>query len=241
MDMLIALLIAVALAGIHLFAGRIRFLTTVPRSAWLSGAGGASVAYVFLHLLPELAAGQEAIAAVAPLAFLETHVWLVALLGLAVFYGLDQLALRSGQETSDDNPGQGVFWLHIGSFGFYNTLVGYLLLHSEESSRASLLLFGLAMALHFFVNDNGLHRHYESRYRHAGRWVLAAAVLAGWGLGMVASVGDAVIAALLAFLGGGIILNVLKEELPAERESRFWAFAVGVAAYTALLLAVRSV
>src|SRR5690606_28721775 len=80
MDTLIALLVALALAAVHLFAGRLRFLDTVPRAAWLSGAGGASVAYVFLHLLPELAAGQEAIADAAPLAFLETHVWMVALL-----------------------------------------------------------------------------------------------------------------------------------------------------------------
>ena len=34
------------------------------------------------------------------------------------------------------------------------------------------------------------------------------------------------------------MLNVLKEELPRERESRFWAFALGAALYSALLLAV---
>ena len=33
-------------------------------------------------------------------------------------------------------------------------------------------------------------------------------------------------------------MNVLEEELPKERESRFWAFAVGVALYAALLLAL---
>ncbi len=41
---------------------------------------------------------------------------------------------------------------------------------------------------------------------------------------------------LLALLGGGIILNVLKEELPEQRESRFWAFALGGLGYAALLL-----
>jgi len=38
-------------------------------------------------------------------------------------------------------------------------------------------------------------------------------------------------AVLLAFLAGGVILNVLKEELPEERDRRFWAFLVGAAAY----------
>jgi hypothetical protein len=43
-------------------------------------------------------------------------------------------------------------------------------------------------------------------------------------------------ATMFAFLAGGIILNVLKEELPEERESRFSAFTAGTAAYAALLL-----
>jgi hypothetical protein len=43
--------------------------------------------------------------------------------------------------------------------------------------------------------------------------------------------------ALTAFVGGSVILNVLKEELPEDRQSRFGAFLVGAAAYSALLLA----
>lgn len=238
---LIALGLALVLAAVHVFARRLRPSGGVPRSAWLSGAGGASVAYVFLHLLPELAAGQDDISAVLPLAFLETHVWLVALLGLATFYGLDQLALTSSRRAGADEPEQGVFWVHVGSFAVYNTLVGYLLLHREESTRASLLLFGLAMALHFFVNDDALRQHYADRYHRVGRWLLSGAVLVGWGLGAATAMGDAAIAAILAFVGGGVILNVLKEELPSERESRFWAFALGAALYAGLLLAVRAV
>lgn len=42
---------------------------------------------------------------------------------------------------------------------------------------------------------------------------------------------------LVAFIGGGTILNVLKEELPEERRSSFAAFLVGAAAYAAGLLA----
>ena len=45
-------------------------------------------------------------------------------------------------------------------------------------------------------------------------------------------------AALTAFLGGGVVLNMLKEEVPSERQSRFWAFAGGAVGYAALLLAL---
>ena len=33
-----------------------------------------------------------------------------------------------------------------------------------------------------------------------------------------------------------VVLNVLKEELPQERQSRFWAFALGLVVYGGLLL-----
>ena len=35
-------------------AGQLRFLSHGPRRPWLSAGGGVSVAYAFLHLLPEL-------------------------------------------------------------------------------------------------------------------------------------------------------------------------------------------
>ena len=94
------------------------------------------------------------------------------------------------------------------------------------------------MALHFLANDYGLREHHNKIYDHIGRWILAGAVLVGWGIGRVTEIDDAALAVIFAFLGGGIILNVLKEELPDERQSNFGAFAVGVAIYTLLLLFV---
>ncbi|MGB7444457.1 MAG: hypothetical protein WA919_25615, partial [Coleofasciculaceae cyanobacterium] len=137
-----------------------------------------------------------------------------------------------------DTTSQEVFWLHIFSFTIYNVLIGYLLLHREERGLLSLCLFFLAMALHFAVNDHGLREHHKSVYKHIGRWILAAAVLVGWAMGQATQIHEAAVALLFAFLAGGIILNVLKEELPEERDSRFWAFALGVAVYTAILLAL---
>ncbi|WP_290883701.1 hypothetical protein [Fischerella sp.] len=75
-------------------------------------------------------------------------------------------------------------------------------------------------------------------YDRIGRWILAAAIIIGWVLGSSTEIDQAAIAVLFAFLAGGVVLNVLKEELPEERESRFWAFVLGAAIYTALLLAL---
>jgi hypothetical protein len=88
---------AAILRLIHLFAGKLRFLSAVPRSRWLSAAGGASVAYIFVHVLPDLSRQQAAIernGGIGP-GFLANHVYLAALLGLVVFYGLERAAKRS--------------------------------------------------------------------------------------------------------------------------------------------------
>ena len=66
--------------------------------------------------------------------------------------------------------------------------------------------------------------------------MLAAAILVGWVAGLLSEISEAALAVLFAFLGGGVVMNVLKEELPEERQSRFWAFALGAAAYAAVLL-----
>ncbi len=235
-------LLAAGLAVIHLYSGRLSFLEVMPRSSWLSAAGGISVAYVFVHLLPDLAEEQETIreAAGESFSFLEYHVYLVALVGLAVFYGLERSARVSRRRRrstgGEDATGTSVFWLHVASFAAYNALIGYLLLHREEPGFQSLILFAFAMGVHFVVNDYGLRAHHKSAYDRTGRWVLAAGILLGWAAGLFFEVSEAAIAVLFGFLAGGVIMNVLKEELPDERESRFWAFALGAAAYAVILL-----
>ncbi|BAZ09006.1 hypothetical protein NIES4071_08120 [Calothrix sp. NIES-4071] len=236
-------LIAISLALTHLFSCKLRFID-IPRSNWLSAAGGVSVAYVFVHILPELSKHQVVLKEVGEgiIPFVEHHVYLVALLGLTVFYGLERMAklsrLYRKQVGKGDATSQNVFWLHMFSFGLYNALIGYLLLHREEPGIISLLVFSLAMAAHFVVNDFGLREHHQNIYDRFGRWILAASIIFGWVIGTSTQLNQAAIAVLFSFLAGGIVLNVLKEELPQERKSRFWAFALGTGAYAMLLLVI---
>ena len=230
------------LALLHFFGGRLRFLAGVPRSIWLSCAGGVSVAYVFLHLFPELSEGQEQVeAALGVLPFLEHHIYLMALVGLAFFYGLERMAIENRDEARQQGKGKtprGLFWVHIGSFALYNALIGYLLFQREEGPSKTLILFTVAMALHFIVNDYGLQDHHHDTYRKVGRWVLVIAIVVGWAIGYVVEVSEAAVALVMAFIGGGVVLNVLKEELPEQRKSRYWAFLLGATFYAILLLSL---
>lgn len=228
------LAVAGVLAAVHLLGGRLHVLDGLPRSRWLSFAGGISVSYVFVHLLPEVGKLGESIGeAPVGLGFLERHAYLMALFGFVAYYGVEKLAKQRGGEVSGD-----VFWVHVASFAAYNVAVGYLLFHRETSDLAGLVLFGLAMGTHFLVNDWGLRHHYSDRYHDWGRWVLAASVVTGAVVGLVVPITEAALALIFAFIAGGVVLNVIKEEVPEERESRFWAFTGGAAFYTAILLTI---
>jgi hypothetical protein len=244
------LLAACLLAAVHLFSSRIPFDRALPRRRWLSLGGGISVAYVFLHLLPELAQHQATLKDAAGshpqaprfLADLEHHAYFIALAGLATFYGLEQMALRDRRRPrgGEDNEqtGESAFWVSICAFTLYNGLIGYLLTQQARIGPSELYLFSVALGLHLVVNDYALHEHHRRRYRNMGRWVLSAAVLGGAVIGVTGMVPQVPVSVLVAFLAGGVVLNVLKEELPAERESSFGAFALGAAAYAALLTLV---
>ena len=240
---LVILVTVIAFVLVHVFGGRLAFLSRTPRSVWLSAAGGVSVAYVFVHLLPELAEHQEVIGERARdeglLAAIESHAYLIALFGLGLFYGVERFARSKGERKSrgeKENTPLGVFWTHLGAFALYNVLVGYLLLHREDTDLRGLVIYAVAMSLHFIVNDQGLRQQHGETYHRYGRWLLAAAPVAGLLLGLGTNVSALLPSALFAFLAGGVILNVLKEELPEDRQSRFFAFALGAALYAALLL-----
>ena len=236
-----------AFAAIHLFIRRLRFIETTPRSKWLSFSGGVAVAYVFLHVLPDLGAHAVELAdelGTAPV-LAESLVYALALAGLAAFYGLERKVKISRAEERQaggkDRMADEVLWLHIASFALLNLLIGYLLVHREESGAWALALYFGAMALHFVTADFGMRADHMEGYDRWGRFVLTGAVLAGWALGLALRLPQPVVAGLFAILAGGIVLNVLKEELPEERQSYFLPFLGGVLLYAGLVLVERNV
>ena len=236
---LLGLLSALVLAALHLAAPHIRRLPLVPERATASFAGGIAVSYVFLHLLPELAAGSTELREVladeserSPLLGLE--IFLVALVGFVLFYGLERLASRRRQPAAQT---RNVFRVHLASFAVYNGIIAYTLPLDWRTSVPFAVLFTIAMGLHFVLTDRGLEEHYGDRFdRRWPRLALAGALLGGWALAAVAAPTSSLVVSLLtAFLAGSILLNVFKEELPSTRGSHFGWFLTGLASYALLL------
>ena len=280
-----ALAIALLLAVLHLAAPRIRKLPFIPERATGSFAGGLAVAYVFLHLLPEIAEGNDAIGealakTVRPTPLLDLGIFLVALAGFTAFYGLERLADRTSSpkavnpvtapvpvpaavpagaegpatpggehrekapiagQLAPGQPPAGVYRLHLGSFMVYNALITYTMALRLRTGVLFALLFTVAMGLHFVLTDRGLEEHYPTRFGIGGRRALAAALLVGWALAAVFAPSSTLLVALLtALLGGSILLNVFKEEVPSDRRSSFGWFLVGLVLYAGLLALITA-
>jgi membrane protein YdbS with pleckstrin-like domain len=235
-------ILAIGLALIHAFVSRLNIFAFIPEHRWLSFAGGVSIAYVFLEIFPELSHAQEELehSAIPFFAYLENHVYIIALLGLLVFYGFDILALTSRRfnrrANSSDRTSASVFWIHITAFAILNVIFGYLLQEVSDHTLFRCILFFVAVALHFFIIDHHLREHHKTPYDKQGRWLLTAAIMVGAIAGQSTHLNEAAISIVWSFLAGSIILNILKRELPDEQQSCFWSFVGGTAFYTGLLL-----
>jgi hypothetical protein len=240
----IGLVFIVSLGLLHIYGGQLRWIERVPERQWLSFGAGVSIAYVFVDVLPILVAGQSTLAESTGriLDKVKHHVYLIALIGLAAFYSLELLAKRSRAgnrvKAQEDCTSAGVFWVHTGSFALYNALLGYLLREAEHHGLLACALLFFALMLHFTVNSHALRSHHKALYDRFGRWLLALAVVGGYLIGAVYMLNEASIAILWAFVAGGLILNVIKDELPQHRETSLSAFLMGMSGYAILLVIV---
>lgn len=247
----LGLLSTLVLVALHLLAPRLRRQRLLPEAAMASLAGGLAVSYVFLHLLPELTRGHLHLREVfpdeeAPTPLAELGIFLVALVGFALFYGLERLAERAArprrQRHSRPGPAPAQFWIHLGAFALYNGVITYTLPSTYRTGIAYAVMFTVAMGLHFVLTDRGLEEHYGAMFRRrSSPLVLAGALLLGWVLAVVAApTSSLTVSLLVAFLAGSVLLNVFKEELPSARRSSLPWFLVGLVSYAALLAAVTA-
>lgn len=239
-----SLLVIIGFMFVHIFTDTIKYLHEKLTNRLMSLVSGGSIAYVFLHLVPELTHYQEVAEKELLATWLENIdyvTYISALLGIAVFYGINQLSEKSERENRRrenlTRPSKPIFVLEISAFAMYNVLIGYLLQELSGDNIGAYIVYFIVFSFHFIANNRILHLTHEDLYTRAGRWILAISVLIGWILYETTHASELTLAFLSSFLTGGVVLNILNDELPEEKKSSFPFFLIGMA-FIAILLQI---
>lgn len=226
-------LAALVLSGVYVFGPWLR--TRSHHRLWVSVAAGVSVSAVFVDLLPEIAEGQANFSA-SPhrnlAVFPEQAIFLAAMLGFMLFYGLQYLVGTS----TEHKPGRPFWSLQIASFAGYSAFIAYLMVHDPRGSIVSLGLYTLAMAFHFLLVYHSLFTEHDETQGNRERWILGVAVIAGWSAGILLSIPEHWLARIAGFVCGGVIMNTLVVELPEGRGGRLAPFFLAATAFSILLI-----
>ena len=217
---------------VHPFQSLIR-----DRRSIISFGAGMAAAYVFVHVMPELHGARHAFAesVSVSLRYDGMAIYFLALVGFLVFYGLDNLRAHLRKTTEERQTGL-TFKLHVGGFAAYVWLMAYLLVRNLEETQISIALYAAAITFHFLALDHELCNEHGAVYQRIGRFMLAGIALLGWGMGLLFALPTHVLALLVAFISGAIIMNSLIMELPSEKDGRFWPFMTGGLVYGLILL-----
>ena len=243
-NLLASFITLIVLMSVYLFAGRLELRHGRYYRHWVSFSAGVSIAYVIMHLLPEFAIFQAKLPQYdVPVwldAILDFRVYIMSLIGLLVYAGLERLIHYSHVDDSEagsqNHLSRKMIRFHVTGYFLYNVLIGYMVVYTAESGVWAAMLFMIAMGLHFFVMTHGLHVTYREHYQRHLQWILAFGVVLGWLAGVGLELPKNIKIILFSFLAGGIIVNTIREEMPSGRDNRFWPFLVGAISYSILLI-----
>jgi hypothetical protein len=228
------------LSSAFLVAHYCRRFTVKIKRRWQALSAGVAIAYVFVNVMPELEEHRPVVAGsvMGTLLDAEKRIYLWALAGFITFAGLSRLRfVERGNRARPGGPGA----LYCGAmtgYALYMLLIGYLLLHRDNTSMLSLWLFVLAMGLHLFMMDNQLAEQFDGFYEPWGRMLLVSCLLLGWAMGIVDALPDSFTSRLFAFVVGGVVITSAHEELSFEQGGRFGWFVGGAVSYATLLMLI---
>ena len=212
------------LIACHWIAPVLSQRTRRDQQALASLGAGISLAYVFLHLIPQLTGP------------LQTNLLLVALLGITIPYTLNSI---HAQRINFNNLAGHE---RLINFAFVNYIYAYSMPSILYSRPEGSVLYVLAIGGHILMADRTMASEHPLIFRNRLRWIGSAALMAG-------SVHSAILERLIghpindisinyasAFVTGGIIMTVFHEELPEPSASRSKWFILGLTVMTGLLL-----
>lgn len=214
--------IALVVVFVHLASPQLARLIR-NKGNYASFSGGLAVAYVFLHLLPELDEGHE---------FLGERIYFVALLGFTFLYGFEfWLRRRSRVEVQKAH-----YALQMGIAMVYSALLVFTLGTQLPATLALTVVFVIAIGMDLLSDDIDFLEDFDDRFRKQGRFLVAAAGAAGFALSLVRRPHEVYIDLLTAVLAGFMLYSVFRDEVPTASKAHFPMFLTGLGTFLVIHL-----
>lgn len=231
--------IVVYLGLINLFGIYVFPRDHMPAPKWFSFSSGIAITYFFLYILPSLNKRQDTLRIEAFDLALPSEIYVVSLIGFTVFYGTMRFVRTPHfqDETIDQNVS---YWLQVILLTAYMSFSAYVVTASSVTFVAR-SFYATALGVHFLALGHDLYRHYGTKYLNQGRYLLTAGILGGGFFARFIELAEHVEALVFAFVAGAMILNIVKFELPSDRNLHVRTFTLAVFGYGGTLLILKHV
>jgi zinc transporter ZupT len=230
MTLVAGLVVVLALAGLHLAFPRFDDASERHRATWTSFAGGISIGYVFLHLLPKLARFGQ----VEDTRFIPPGEPRTAAIFITCMAGLLAYMLLGRRDPPDGRVRERSSSVETAFLAAYGMVLGAVLAHPPRPGLLPYAAGVVGVGGHVLAMDHQLRHRFRAFFDRTLRHVLAGSLLVGFVVAAIIHVPEPLYAFGNAFVGGMILVAVMREEIPADSRGRTLPLLGGVALALAL-------
>lgn len=204
---------------------------------WIPFTGGVAIGYVFLYLLPKLSDYTNSITVDGVQGvweILDYRVYLYGLAGFTFYYFVDQYRTHEDRDHLLPEILQG------GGFFIYSMLSGYVIANWSRPGLIPVFLAGSILTLHMLAVNYQVRKWNSRVFDNYFRWLFALALIIGWSVGTFLVIPKELEIIITGILAGGIITNIMNEELPDQEPHKIRPFIAGVLLITLVTIFMRS-
>lgn len=230
-------IVILLMAAAYILYPRFEKAASAYQHLWIPFTGGVAIGYVFLYLLPKLSDYTDSIRVGGVQGIweiLDYRVYLYGLLGFVFYYFVDQYKAQKNRRhiAAEILYGSGFF--------IYSLLTGYVVANWSRPGLIPVFLAGGILTLHMLAVNHQMRKWHSRAFDDYFRWLFALALFIGWGAGVFLDIPRELEIVVTGMLAGGIITNIMNEELPDNEPRKILPFIAGVVLITIVAVITRS-